>query len=108
MSTIGFKAQNHPQQVFFAGSRRDIDDRGLPAAEFWTLNKRFGFTLDAAASPHNAKLDRYVTEEMNGLTYSWANERVYCNPPYSDIRPWVEKAWAEKMASLVVMLLDRK
>ena len=33
-------------------------------------------------------------------------ERVFCNPPYSDIRPWVEKAWIEApQAELVVMLL---
>jgi hypothetical protein len=33
---------------------------------------------------------------------------VWCNPPYSNIRPWVEKAWAEWLhgdVPLVVMLL---
>lgn len=32
-------------------------------------------------------------------------ERVWCNPPYSSIEPWVRKAWAETAAEVVVMLL---
>lgn len=101
MSLLGFKAKNHPQQT----PRDDVDDRALPAGEFWVLNRRFRFTLDAAASAHNAKLQRYVTKEQDGLAFPWGGERVYCNPPYSDIRPWVEKAWQEDQAELVVMLL---
>ncbi len=98
---VGFKAQNHPQQ----STKDDVDDRGLPPGEFWVLNRRFRFTLDVAAAPHNAKLERYVTKEQDGLSVSWNAERIYCNPPYSDIRPWVEKAWRETSAELVVMLL---
>ena len=101
MSLVGFKAQNHPNQT----PKEDVDDRALPAGEFWVLNRRFQFTLDAAASPHNAKLDRYVTKEQNGLEASWAGERVYCNPPYSDIQPWIEKAWRETRAGVIVLLL---
>lgn len=101
MSLVGFKAQNHPQQ----SAKPEVDDRALPPAEFWVLNKRFDFTLDAAASAHNAKLPRFVTKEQDGLAYPWSGERVYCNPPYSDIRPWVEKANREKYADLIVMLL---
>ena len=100
MSLVGFKAQNHPQQ------RRNeaVDDRGTDPALFAQLNERFRFTIDAAASAHNAKLPRYWTRETDGLTQSWAGERVFCNPPYSDIRPWVEKAHVETGA-LIVMLL---
>lgn len=33
-------------------------------------------------------------------------ERVWCNPPYSAIEPWVAKAWAEQeRAEVIVMLL---
>lgn len=47
---------------------------------------------------------------LDGLTQSWAGERVWCNPPYSNIAPWVEKAWSEwnspcVQPQLVVMLL---
>ncbi|MEP3481646.1 MAG: DNA N-6-adenine-methyltransferase [Fuerstiella sp.] len=73
--------------------------------DFAKLNERFGFTVDAASSIANRKLDRHWTEETNGLEQSWAGERVYCNPPFSLIAPWVEKAWNERMADLIVMLL---
>lgn len=100
MSLVAFKARNHPQQV----ARDDVDDRAMPPSDFAPLQIRFRFTLDAAAAPHNAKLPRFFTAADNGLVQSWADERVYCNPPYSDIAPWVRKAWDEPTA-MVVMLL---
>jgi phage N-6-adenine-methyltransferase len=73
--------------------------------DFAPLNAEFNFTVDAAASPSNAKLPRYWTRENDALTMPWAGERVWCNPPYSAIRPWVRKAWDEIGAELIVMLL---
>ena len=101
MSLVGFRARNHPQQA----AKPHVDDRALPAEDFQLLNAQYRFTIDVAASPHNAKLPRFFSSENCGLAASWAGERVYCNPPYSSIRPWVEKAWAEQGAALVVMLL---
>lgn len=64
------------------------------------------FDLDAAAAPHNARCDRFCTEESSGLDADWGGQAVWCNPPYSDIRPWVAKAWDEAShARLIVMLL---
>lgn len=60
-----------------------------------TSRQRFRFTVDAAASAGNAKLPRFWTVDDDALTQVWRGERVWCNPPYSDIRPWVEKAWSE-------------
>lgn len=102
---VGFKSRNHPQQTRSAGSRRHVDDRALPSGDFAPLQERFKFTLDAAASAHNHKLPHYFSEEDCGLRNSWAHERVYCNPPYSDVRPWLVKAWSERSADLIVMLL---
>lgn len=102
---VGFKAQNHPQQTKYAGSRRHVDDRALPAEDFAPLHSRFKFTIDVAAASHNAKLPRFYSIENCGLKASWVGERVYCNPPYSNVRPWVEKAWREVNAELIVMLL---
>ena len=105
MSLVGFKAQNHPQQTGRRGANPNVDDRALPLDAFREFHARFGFSIDAAASYENAKMPRFYTEQDCGLTASWAGERVYCNPPYSNIRPWIEKAWAETAAELIVMLL---
>ena len=101
MSLVGFKAQNHPQQQI----KDAVDDRGTAPEVFAPLHAEFDFTIDAAAASHNAKCLRYYDSDADGLVQSWAGERVWCNPPYSNIRPWVEKAWAENDAQLVVMLL---
>jgi phage N-6-adenine-methyltransferase len=102
MSLVAFRARNHPQQP----TRDDVDDRRTPL-EFWLpLHEAHDFTVDAAASAENAVLPRYWTRETDGLRQWWAGERVWCNPPYSNIRPWVEKAWQSMVAAeLIVMLL---
>jgi phage N-6-adenine-methyltransferase len=104
LSLVGFKGKNHPQQTGKRGPRPGVDDRATTPEVFGPLHERFRFTLDAAALPHNAKLPRYFTPEQNGLEQSWKDERVWLNPPYSNIEPWVEKALSEDVA-LVVMLL---
>jgi len=102
----GFRVQNHPQQTKVRGTKADVDDRATSPELFDALNARFGFTLDVAAAAHNAKCARYFSVEDNGLMQSWAGERVWCNPPYSDIRPWVEKAWMElDHVEVIAMLL---
>jgi phage N-6-adenine-methyltransferase len=116
MSLVGFRAQNHPQQVKARQTGNDrrwhatevADDRAITLDDFGPLHERFRFTIDAAAAPHNARLPRYWTRESNALEQPWRGERVWCNPPYSDIRPWIEKAWREFVeggAELIVMLL---
>lgn len=68
-----------------------MQQRGTPVGLFSELDSRFCFTLDTVA--------------RNGLEQDWHGERVWCNPPWTDIRPWVKKAWAEFACPLVVMLL---
>lgn len=104
MALVGFRAANHPQQVLFRGPRVDVDERATPAELFAMLDRRFRFTVDAAALPYNAKLPRFWTPEIDGLAQDWRGERVWCNPPFSDIPPWVAKA-ASSGAELVVMLV---
>ncbi|CPR39075.1 DNA N-6-adenine-methyltransferase [Mycobacteroides abscessus] len=97
MSLVRFKAKNHRQQVEARGGvDSPIDDRATTPADFARFDTALGpFTVDVAAAAHNAKCARYFTFEINGLTQSWAGERVWCNPPYSRIGAWVEKAWRE-------------
>jgi phage N-6-adenine-methyltransferase len=106
MALAGFRAQNHPQQTGARGALDEVDDRGTTWADFNEFNERYGpFTLDAAAAPHNAKCDRFFARADNGLEQSWAGERVWCNPPYSDLYSWVAKAHAESPLTRGIVML---
>lgn len=107
MSLVGFKAQNHRQQTGRRGARPEVDDRAVPPEWFAELHERFRFSIDVAASAENTKCSRYFDKTTDGLKQSWAGERVWCNPPYSDLTPWLEKAWQEfgAGAELIVMLV---
>lgn len=108
MTLTGFKAQNHPQQTGVRGALDEVDDRGTEPAFVRGLEDRFRapFTLDVAAAPHNTKAPRYFTRADDGLAQSWAGERVWCNPPYSNLGDWLAKAWAEwPTTNGIVMLL---
>lgn len=95
MSLAGFKASNHPQQTGKRGAVDAVDDRGTDQAFFDSLSERFGgFTLDVAAAEHNTKCREFYDRADDGLAQPWGG-RIWCNPPYSDCRAWVEKAWAE-------------
>jgi len=104
---LGFKAQNHPQQTAAHGALDEVDDRATHPDDFARWDDELGpFTLDAAAAPHNAKCVRYFTRADDGLKQSWAGERVWCNPPYSDLNRWLLKAWEEWPSTRgIVMLL---
>lgn len=82
-----------------------------PQDFFDKLNDEFHFTLDAAASPDNAKCPVYFTEEQDGLAQSWEGHTVWCNPPYCrKTGLWVKKAYEEhqRTGCTVVMLLPSR
>lgn len=102
MSLVGFSARNHPQQRI----RDDVDDRGTAPEHFAAFNEQLGpFTLDVAAAAHNTKCARYFTTADDGLHQSWAGERIWCNPPYSNIGPWLSKAWEEHTSTNGIAML---
>jgi phage N-6-adenine-methyltransferase len=80
------------------------DERFTPRSVFAPLATEFGFTLDACATAESAKCERYFAKAEDSLSQSWLGERCWVNPPYSDIQPWVRKAWSAE-ADLVVMLV---
>ena len=70
-----------------------------PPSLFNPLHARFQFTLDGAAREDNALLPRYSSPDK---PRSWVAERVFCNPPWSDIPPFVERAATADVAVLLV------
>lgn len=110
MSLVRFQAKNHRQQVNARGGADDsIDDRATTPEDFARFDGAWGFfTLDVAASPRNTKCAKYFTYAEDGLRQRWGGnrDRVWCNPPYSRIGHWVEKAWREhELCDGIAMLL---
>lgn len=95
--------------VVMYSSKRD--DWGTPQSLFDALNGAFRFTLDPCANYKNHKCIRYYDKNDDGLTKSWKNERVFCNPPYGrEISKWVKKCYDECTINnaLVVALLPAR
>ena len=76
------------------------DEWQTPRWVFDALDAEFGFTLDGAASEAN-KLCKRFTGAGCGIQ-EWAGERVFCNPPYSDIMPFVWRAFDAELAVLLL------
>jgi len=75
------------------------------------LNLEFKFTLDPCSTNQNAKCFRHFTQEDDGLVQSWAEERVFMNPPYGrEIPKWMKKAYEEARdnGALVVCLIPAR
>ena len=86
------------------------DEWSTPKELFDELNKEFGFTLDPCSTDDNHLCDKYYTVQDNGLDQAWGGERVFCNPPYSEISKWCEKAFYESKNpnTLIVMLIPSR
>ncbi len=71
-----------------------------PQEFFDKLNREFDFTLDACATPENAKCINFYSPEQDGLSMPW-NGRVWCNPPYGrQVGQWVKKAYIYRRAEI--------
>lgn len=78
-----------------------------PQALFDYYDKRFSFEFDVAASYANSLCENYYGIEHDSLSdgCSWDGPN-WCNPPYSDIKPWVDKAVEQmRYGNLTVMLI---
>ena len=81
-----------------------------PQDFFDSLNDEFRFTLDACATPENAKCAQYFTSQHDGLDRDWSHEIVWMNPPYDKtVGKWVAKAYreAQKGATVVILIQAR-
>lgn len=81
-----------------------------PPEFFNLIDKYFNFNLDVCALRETAKCDHYFGPDQvnigkqDGLTAPWEDNICWCNPPYSDPKPWVEKAILELEATTVMLL----
>lgn len=93
-----------------------------PPALYETLNRKYHFTLDPAATQENHLASFYYTVDgmyladhritgEDGLTGSWQDHRVFVNPPYGrSIGRWVRKCYLEndRGDALIVALLPAR
>lgn len=91
------------------------DERFTPPDLLLRLHARYKFTVDIAScaiAPAAQIIPRYFTKEMDVFRYAPfpKHERIFCNPPYSDILPWVDLLWRQPCFSfmLVPAWTDRK
>jgi len=68
-----------------------------PTALYRRLDDEFRFTLDPCPPDDRSGYD--------GLLASWEGERVFCNPPYSQVRGWIEKCHTESVSCGCVVAL---
>ena len=93
-------------KALFSSNREDWE---TPQDFFDRLDAEFHFTLDAAASPENAKCENYYTKEDDALTKNWEGV-VWCNAPYGKRKPkvlysFVKKGWEEAQNGNIVVML---
>ena len=104
------------------------DQWATPPEFFGALDAEFHFMLDACADDWSAKCERFYVHPdkcgvcrggsplclaCDGLRGKWRVGAVWLNPPYSNIGPWLEKAYLESRRGAVVVALvpctpDRK
>jgi len=70
---------------------KDIQTYSTPQELFDWVDSVFHFTVDVCADKSNHKCSKYYNEETNGLLQSWSDEVAWCNPPYSETKPWILK-----------------
>jgi phage N-6-adenine-methyltransferase len=81
----------------FTLSHLSDDHWSTPPCLYEALNTEFNFMDDPCPLHGEGK--------ENGLKREWG-ERVFMNPPYSNIEPWVHKAYTESLkGKLIVGLL---
>ena len=75
------------------------DKWGTPKALYDTLNAEFHFNFDPCP------LD-WKPGDPDGLVIPWGSS-TFCNPPYSNVKEWIKKAYMEwKEGKQVVMLIN--
>lgn len=89
------------------------DTYRTPPELFAVMKDEFCFSIDVAASAENALCGAFFTEEDDSLSREWRSAAwgdwtghyVWANPPYSDIGPWVRKAYEQSRIGIGCVML---
>lgn len=75
----------------------------------WTfLNSIWRFTLDGAADQFNTKCELFNSLEQPDR-HRWEDHRVFCNPPYQLVEPWLVRGFeSAARGSLAVLLVPSR
>ena len=68
------------------------DNWRTPKPFFDAVDDEFSFPMDAAASQENSLCPRFMGVEQDALKTEWGAYDCWCNPPYSLIGPFVQRA----------------
>ncbi|MBO7734501.1 MAG: hypothetical protein J6S67_18195 [Methanobrevibacter sp.] len=71
------------------------DDWTTPKDIYDWLDREFHFTFDPCP----------LYSDFDGLLIDWTGDIVFCNPPYSNILPWVQKSYLESCFNGVTVVL---
>lgn len=79
---------------------KDRDYWETPDYLYNWIDKRYGIEIDLACTSENCKAANgfYADKDWNAFDYEWGKlaNVGFCNPPYSDIDPWLNKALNER------------
>lgn len=81
------------------------DSWETPQDLFDELNEEFNFTQDLCAASYNKKCRAYFNDLFCGASYTLFDHVCWMNPPYSNPKPFVQRAWDIAEHNLVVCLL---
>jgi len=98
--------KERPMDVHFS---RASDEWETPQEFFDELDREFRFSLDVCATSENRKTSAYFDMQTDGLSQNWGQRVCWMNPPYSQLRLWMEKAsLSAKLGAIVVCLIPSR
>ena len=107
------------------------DEWQTPEWLFDELNKEFNFGIDLCATKENSKCERYCTDYLQSTVWQYlpkvscinavshvsglelqynrscidSNSAAFMNPPYSNPKPFIQKAWEDSKHCKIVCLV---
>ena len=94
---------------------KQSDQWQTPQWLFKQLNDEFHFDVDLCATKENSKCDLFMVDYLNDIIEHKTNKNLYqvllndkicfMNPPYSNPKPFIEKAWEDSQYCKIVCLV---